>query len=44
MKNASLATTEAVCALIAVAGFLVGVVLVVSSGVDTLIPETGEED
>lgn len=43
MKNVSLATIGAVCALIAVAGFLVGVVLMVSSGVDTLIPETGEE-
>jgi hypothetical protein len=43
MKNVSLATTGAVCALVTVVGFVVGVGLMSSSGVGTLIPETGEE-
>jgi hypothetical protein len=43
MKNLSLATVGAVCALVTVAGFVVGIALTVSSGVPTLIPETGEE-
>ena len=43
MKNLSLATVGAVCALVTVAGFVVGIALAVSSGVETLIPETGEE-
>jgi hypothetical protein len=43
MRDLNLATVGAVCALVAVAGFLVGVVLMVSSGVETLIPETGEQ-
>jgi len=43
MKNISLATVGAVCALVTVAGFVVGIALAVSSGVPTLIPETGEE-
>jgi hypothetical protein len=43
MKNVSLARTGAVCALVTVVGFVVGVGLMSSSGVATLIPETGEE-
>jgi hypothetical protein len=43
MRNLSLATVGAVCALVTVAGFVVGVALSVSSGVETLIPETGQE-
>ncbi|MGH3103456.1 MAG: hypothetical protein ACRDN6_05095 [Gaiellaceae bacterium] len=43
MRNLSLATVGAVCALVAVVGFVVGIVLMVSSGVQVLIPETGEE-
>jgi hypothetical protein len=42
MRNVRLATVAAVCALIAVAGFGVGVALMASGGVETLIPETGE--
>jgi len=42
MRNLSLSTVGAVCALVAVVGFVVGVVLMVSSGVQTLIPETGQ--
>jgi hypothetical protein len=43
MKNLSLATIGAVCALVLVAGFVVGVALSAASGVEVLIPETGEE-
>jgi hypothetical protein len=43
MRRLRLATVGAVCALVGVLCFLVGVVLTVSSGVDTLIPETGEQ-
>ncbi|HEU0246606.1 MAG TPA: DUF4386 family protein, partial [Gaiellaceae bacterium] len=43
MRTVSVATVGAVCALVAVAGFLLGVVLMISSGVGTLIPETGEQ-
>jgi hypothetical protein len=43
MKNLNLATVSAVCALIAVLGFAVGVALMASGGVQTLIPETGEQ-
>lgn len=43
MRNLSLATVGAVCALVTVAGFVAGVVLMASSGVETLIPETGEQ-
>ena len=43
MKTLSLATVGGVCALIMVAGFVVGIVLMASSGVQTLIPETGAE-
>jgi hypothetical protein len=42
MKNHALSTVGAVCALVTVVGFAVGVVLMVSSGVQTLIPETGQ--
>ena len=43
MRNLSLSTVGAVCALATVVGFVVGVVLMLSSGVATLIPETGEQ-
>ena len=43
MKSLSFATVGAVCALVLVAGFVVAVPLMISSGVQTLIPETGEE-
>lgn len=43
MKNLSLATIGAVCALVTVAGFVVGIALMASSGVQVLIPETGRE-
>ena len=42
MRNISLATAGAVCALITVAGFVIGVALMASSGIQTLIPETGK--
>jgi hypothetical protein len=42
MAGVSLATVGAVCALVTVAGFFAGIVLMASSGVETLIPETGE--
>jgi len=41
MKDLRLSTVGAVCAIVAVAGIVVGVVLSVSSGVQVLIPETG---
>lgn len=43
MKNVSLVTAGAVCALLTVAGFVVGIALMASSGVELLIPETGQE-
>jgi hypothetical protein len=43
MKNTSLATVGAGCALVTVAFFVVGFVLMASSGVQVLIPETGTE-
>ena len=43
MRNLSLATVGAVCALVTVVGFVVGFVLTASSGVQVLIPETGDE-
>lgn len=43
MRSLSLATVAAVCALIAVVGFGVGVAFMVAGGVETLIPETGEQ-
>ena len=42
MKRVSLTTVGAVCALLMVACFVVGIVLTASSGVQVLIPETGE--
>lgn len=41
MKDLRLSTVGAVCAIVAVAGFVVGIILSVSSGVQVLIPETG---
>ncbi len=43
MRNISLTTAGAVCALITVAGFVTGIVLMASSGVQVLIPETGKD-
>jgi hypothetical protein len=43
MKNTSLATVGAVCALVTVAFFVVGIAFLASSGVQVLIPETGTE-
>lgn len=43
MKETRLATVGAVCAIVTVLGFVVGIVLSVSSGVQVLIPETGAE-
>jgi hypothetical protein len=43
MRNLSLATVGAVCALLTVAGFVVGIVLSIVGGVQVLIPETGSE-
>jgi uncharacterized protein DUF4386 len=43
MRNPSLATAGAVCALITVAGFVIGIALMASSGVQVQIPETGKK-
>lgn len=43
MRNLSLATVGAVCALVTVVGFVVAIVLATSSGVEVIIPETGEK-
>jgi hypothetical protein len=43
MKNLSLATAGAVCALLTVAGFVVGIALMASNGVQLLIPEPGQD-
>ena len=43
MRNLSLATVGAVCALLTVLGFVVGIALMASSGVQVLIPETGKD-
>jgi len=43
MRDLRLSTVGAVCAIIAVIGFVVGIALSVSSGVQVLIPETGAE-
>jgi len=43
VKDLRLSTVGAVCAIVAVIGFVIGVVLSVSSGVQVLIPETGSE-
>ena len=42
MKNLSLTTVGAVSAVLTVVCFVVGIVLMASSGVQVLIPETGE--
>jgi hypothetical protein len=42
MKNLNLTTVGAVSALLTVVCFVVGIVLMASSGVQVLIPETGE--
>ena len=43
MRDISLARVGAVCALITVAGFVIGIALMASSGVQVLIPETGKD-
>jgi uncharacterized protein DUF4386 len=43
MRSVSLATIGAVCAVITVVGFVIGIVLMASSGVQVLIPETGAD-
>lgn len=43
MANVRLATVGAVCAVVTVAGFVVGIVFAASSGVQVLIPDAGEE-
>ena len=41
--NVSLAKAGAVCAILTVVGFVVGIALMASSGVQVLIPETGKD-
>jgi Domain of unknown function (DUF4386) len=41
--NTSLRTVGAVCALLTVAGFVIGIAVMASSGVQVLIPETGKD-
>lgn len=43
MKNVSLATVGAVCAILTTATFVVAIALAVGSGVETLIPEPGQD-
>ena len=43
MRELRLSTVGAVCALIAVAGFVIGIALMATNGVEVLIPETGED-
>ena len=43
MKNLSLATIGGVCAILTTATFVVGIALMVGSGVQVLIPETGQD-
>jgi hypothetical protein len=43
MRNLSLRTVGNVCGILTAAIFVVGIALVVSSGVQNLIPETGQE-
>jgi hypothetical protein len=43
VRSLSLATVGAVCALVTVAGFVVGIVLSIFDGAQVLIPETGTE-
>jgi hypothetical protein len=42
-KNANLTTVGAACAVITTLAFVVGIVLLASSGVQVLIPETGQD-
>ena len=42
MRDLRLATVGGYCAILTVLGFVVGIALIVSSGVQVLIPETGE--
>jgi hypothetical protein len=44
MRNLSLGTVGAVCALVTVASFVVGIALMASSGVQVLIPDTGSDN
>ena len=43
LRDLRLATVGAVCALLTVAGFAVGIVFMATNGVQVLIPETGKE-
>jgi hypothetical protein len=43
MRTVSLVRVGAVCALIAVVGFVVGIALMATNGVQVLIPETGKD-
>lgn len=43
MKNVSLATVGAVCAVLTTVAFIVGIGLMVGAGVQTLIPDTGQD-
>lgn len=43
MRNVTLTTAGAVCALVTVAGFAIGIALMASGGVQVLIPETGKD-
>jgi hypothetical protein len=43
LRELRLSTVGAVCALIAVAGFAAGIVLMATNGVQVLIPETGKD-
>jgi hypothetical protein len=43
VRNLTLTTTGAVCALVTVGGFVIGIGLMASSGVQVLIPETGKD-
>lgn len=43
MRDLRVSTIGAVCALVTVTGFVVGIFLMASSGVQVLIPETGRE-
>ena len=43
MKGVSLVTVGAACAVVTVVGFIVGIALMATNGVQVLIPETGQE-
>lgn len=43
MKTLNLTTVGAVCALVTVVGFVVGIALMATNGVQVLIPETGKD-